>query len=435
MREDTKKLINIFLSNKKFFSDINWAYQYCDEPQIFTFNVYCKNLNKYSSGIYKRSEPHSTGCSFDFERALNKSIGEIIERFCCSCYREKGFILDSYNKLKNSINPTHFASFAENRKNLFQKNNINVEDKINWIRGKSFFNKNEMLIPAQLIYINYRFTKSEKVIQFASSNGAAGDWSKDKALCKSILELIEREAFLIFYLNKISPKEVLLDSINLPSFHEIRKKFVKYNLKLRIFNITTDLEVPIYLTVIIDPTLVGMPISFGSKADFNHETALIGAIEEALQVRTWIRSLHETSKNRYKVHKPYEITEIFKRGLFWYNPELLKSLDFLLKPLSSNLIKFPKVAKKSFRKQFNNLRKSLIREKIDLYYIDLTLPEFKKNGFFVIKSISPQIMPLYFNEKYPYLKCERLFDVPVKLGYLKYQKDIKELNQIPHPFL
>ena len=175
-------------------------------------------------------------------------------------------------------------------------------------------------------------------------------------------------------------------------------------------------------------------ISFGTKADFSDEAALIGSMEEALQVRSWIRNLYEVRKNKYKINGKEDIHEIHHRGIYWYNQKLIKTLDFFLNSEGKKFNNDP-FSKKNTRNKIFKLKEIMEKNGIDIYYVDVTFSGFKKNSYRVVKTLSPQIMPLYFSEKYPYLNCERLYEVPVKLGYFSRPKEEKDLNPIPHPFL
>lgn len=72
---------------------------------------------------------------------------------------------------------------------------------------------------------------------------------------------------------------------------------------------------------------------------------------------------------------------------------------------------------------------------IDVVYADITHPKIKKHGIVVVKVFIPKLQPLYLDEHYPYLGGNRLYEVPVQLGFLKVPNQEFQLNKIPHPFL
>jgi len=427
-------LINVYKKNSKIFSDINWAHQYCDEPQLYLFGIVEKDLSKYSDGFIERYEPHSTGASFDLEKALIKVIGEIIERHCCNTYRYKDFLFGTKTDITNSLDPVQFLLYTSDLINKNSNFNIKKNDKFNWLKGKSLLNNKDVYIPSQLIYTNYDHQRKEKIIQYQTSNGAGAGFSIEDAVYRGIMELIERDAFMIFYLNKICPKKVETKFITNTKIQYALQKIKDYNLNLSILNITTDLNIPTYLAIIIDPTFIGMPISFGAKSDFSSESAILGAIEEVIQVRSWMRSIYENYKEKHKVINKDQIVSIIQRGIFWFDKKLIKSLDFFLN--TSKIERFKPITLSNNKKfLFSTLKKRLLKNKIEIFYVDVTTKEFTKSDYRVVKVISPQLMPIYFNEKYPLNNCKRIYELPVKLGYLIKPNAEKQLNKIPHPFL
>lgn len=85
----------------------------------------------------------------------------------------------------------------------------------------------------------------------------------------------------------------------------------------------------------------------------------------------------------------------------------------------------------------NNTTLKIVSDKLlskhhEHYYVDITVPEAKKAGLFVVKVIVPKLQPLYLDEGYPYLGGERLRQIPL---ILDKQVRIRRLNNVPHPFL
>lgn len=434
MSNTLHKLLNIYLKNKRYFSDFIWGDLYSDEPQAYIFNLCVLNLKKYSDGYYKKNDPHSTGASLEIDKALIKVIAEILERFACYCYREKELTTATHLELKESVDPQLFSLFSEELKKEYPRFKIKNTSKLSWKKGNRLDNDKNVYLPAQLIYINYRYKKNEPIIQYPSSNGSAGGFSKKEAIYKGIMEQIEREAVLIYFLNKLKPKHIILNTIKNSKFKKLYQQVKKYNLELSILDIATDLTIPIYLAIITDPTKIGVPISIGSKADLSNEKALVGAVEEAIQTRSWLRKVYETNKKKYKVGNKFDIQKILDRGMYWYNYDLLDTLDFFLNTEGKAFIDSG-FKEEEIDNKYLKIKEILIKNNIDMYYVDVTPSDIRKFNFFVIKTLSPQIMPLYFDEKYPYFNCRRLYDVPVRLDYHNKIKQESELNQVPHPIL
>ncbi len=51
------------------------------------------------------------------------------------------------------------------------------------------------------------------------------------------------------------------------------------------------------------------------------------------------------------------------------------------------------------------------------YVVDMSIPEIKQVGLSVAKVLVPEMVPLFHNEKYPYLGIKRLAKIPLKYGF------------------
>ena len=83
--------------------------------------------------------------------------------------------------------------------------------------------------------------------------------------------------------------------------------------------------------------------------------------------------------------------------------------------------------------KLKRLTKIFSDKNYELYYKDITISEFKKLNYYIVKVIIPKMQPIYLNEKYPLLGSDRLYSVPAKLGFKNKLED--DLNKYPHPFL
>lgn len=406
--------------------------RYNDEPQLFQYTAISEG-NVWGGGI-----------SFDKKRARNKAIGESIERYCLEVYDKESFLYfctDNFKKIKtNFLDPYSVSSLSPEQKKLkkFQGFILTDRSKFNWTMGKSLINNKKVYIPAQLVYVPYIFSKSEPILRFPISTGAALGTDIDSAISRGIFEVIERDSFMTFYLNRINPPEVDLEK-SPGELRSIKQYFCRYKLNLRLFDITSDLGVSVFMAILIDNTGIGPWISVGLKSGFNKEDAAIGAIEEAQHTRGWMRDERSSvSEEEYKkiIKNPKNISNTKERGLFWYHNTYATKLNFWLN--SENHKKSVIYKEKSLINETQHylikIKKILKNKNLDAYYTDITTPEVSKLGLFVVKVIIPELQPLYLDEKFPYLGGKRLNEVPRKLGCMTHRRGPK-LNDFPHPFL
>ena len=398
---------------------------YNDEPKLYGYSVSFKNNFGTPEG-----EADAGGLSFNQKRALMRALGEAIERFSLGDNNEKQFIYKTFHDLvklhKSALDPKTLILFPH-------KNNYirDVElSKLHWVEGKLLSSHKKVLVPAQIVYTPYVYQSSEPMLSFPISTGAAAGASISEALYRGICEVVERDSFMIDYLNKIPSPHLNLSSMNEQLIPNIVETYKRYNLELIVLDLTTNLQIPAFAAIILDRTGVGPAVSVGLKAGFNSSDAILGAIEEAQMVRFYTRG-----KIPYKTgfKKNNEITTIEERAQFWSPISMIKQLDFWL-----NSKTYKNDSAHTHKSSEDYLKKAvtlLDKRGIDIIYVDITDKLVKKYGFTVVKVIIPKLQPLYLDERYPYIQKDRIYNTPVEMGYYKKPKQKNLLNKIPHPFL
>lgn len=413
--------------NPKIIKGIYKDISYNDDPKLYGYAVYFRD--KY--GGRENEDSVASGVSFNKKKALLKVLGETIERYSLSINNNNKFIYKSYKELISdgeSVLKLHDIIGVLNTK--IRPKNVELT-KFHWVKGQSLLSDKNILVPAQLVYVPYVYENTETVLRTSISTGAATGSSINEALYRGLCEIVERDAFMITYLNKIPCPQVDLFSIKDKKLFNTIDVFKRYKLELAVLDITTDLKIPAFAAITLDRTGLGPAVSVGLKAGFNVKDTIIGAIEESLMVRFGTRDQFAYEGLNYKGKKI--ISTIDDRARFWLPQSSIEHLDFWLK--SKN---FKKINTKDFDYAKNTLKMAieLLKEKkMELIYIDIADRKIKRYGFTVLKVIIPQLHPLYLDESYPYLEGKRLHETPVKMELLKKPKTENQLNKIPHPFL
>jgi ribosomal protein S12 methylthiotransferase accessory factor len=381
-----------------------------DEPKIYDF---CTVYRSYGCDL---KEEFSTAGGTDIKKewAIFKSLGEAIERHCLSVQKRE--IFGSYKEFKEqAVDIFHFSTL-----NSQQKNNSNLKqfvytenDGFYWYHGYHLFDLQKKMIPSQLIFVPYKYNK-EKIIRESISTGAALSTSLGGAIYRGVCEVVERDAFMIAYLNKT--KRCLIDlKASGRELMNIFEMSCRYKLEPIIVDITTDLGIPSMLGLVIDRTGLGPAVSVGLSADLNPKVAAIKAIKEAFHSRPWIRK----SMIQKKINK--NINTFEGRALYWSDVNMIDKLNFLI---SGN--KYPVVGVNKFKtikEKIEELANIFNKCNLNVFFVDVTTPEIRKCGFCVVKVITPDLMPLYLDEIY-----KDVYSNHPRLNSLK-------LNRIPHPFL
>lgn len=404
---------------------------YNDEPKTYSYFAHIKDssVNEY------HEDSVASGTSFSEERALAKLFGEIVERYTIT-KQPKNTLKNSYeNLIKKGLNALNPDTCNPYDPIIFKTLNPNTKDikktVLHWVEGKDINTHQPIWIPAQIVFLPFNKGTHEPFLELPISTGAACGKTLKDAVYRGVCEIIERDSYMLYYLLKQPGEIINLQSSKLGIISSIDGYLKKYHLKLFIINLTTDLDIPSVAAIITDKTNLGPSVSVGLKAGFDVEETIIGAIEESLMVRTWIREKFIYIDPNFKIKKHIKTAE--ERAFYWFNVSAIKKLDFWLK--SKNMINFDvfkKRIKMKNKDNYSQLSSSLSTKKISAYYIDLSTIEMKKNNLYVAKTIIPFLQPMHLDERYPYLGKERLLKTSIK-----WKKDLKthKINSTPHPFL
>lgn len=404
---------------------------YNDEPQLYQFTVHFKD--RHANRILDDSI--ATGIAFDKRKALLKLFGEIIERYSLTAYDTKTFIFASFNELdKRGLNPKEVIAFSNTQlQSLDSTLKYTPSSKFHWIRGQSLLRKGEILIPAQLVFVPYEYEASEPILRLLTSTGAAAGVSLEDALYRGICEVVERDSFMIAYLNKLSSSLIDISDSKNVYIRGILESLERYELEFAVVDLTTDVKVFSVAAIILDKTGKGPAISVGLRAGFDIEDVIINAIEEALMARSWLRDRFSFNPKAKISRKT--IATIEDRALFWFPVKKISLLDFWIKSKEKRMLGDYPCVTESKRAHLNKIQNIFQKREKDILYIDITAPEAREAGFIVVKVVIPYLQPLYLDEKYKYLGTERLYEAPVKMRVLEKSLQENELNRIPHPFL
>lgn len=427
-----KKLIPV-LDKYKLIESFYRARQHYDEPKFWFYSTTISD--KYLKHDGKNFHSTASGVSFfSQETAILKSIVEAIERYSnFAFFKECINYSGSYTNIKNkAIDPKDFVFFSADQllQKKYEQYLINDNSFFRWTEFKSLNDNKSYYVPCQAVYLAYKQTRKEPLIYPSISTGTAGHVDIDSALLSGIYEVLERDAYMIYYLNKLKPKKYDLKSFKNKEINTLLDISNRYNLKLISLDIRTNIDVPVVASLVVDRSGLGKAVSIGLKSHLNLEEAIIGSINEAFHTRTWIREAYISNPNKITKSKLIKDSSLKNRGLFWYPLESLEKIGFLMNNLDKAKIDNKK-NKLSVKEQISILKNSLNSKGYKIYYKDITSKYFKDIPLKIVKVIIPGMQPVYLDEKYPLKGGQRLKSVP---GYLGYNTK-RNINTYPHPFL
>lgn len=421
------------LKNRKI---ISFAKRFSLRPDWPKAPCYSFNLNPVTGkdGNIRSITGAFAGTSKYSNDALRAAIAELLERHALISWDHKKILRSNYKKFPHAVNPLIFKRFSDKQlenESIRKKHFFSEETEFDWIEAVSLLSGKTTLIPAQLAYIHYR--KNEPVIGGTTTSGAGAGDTHERAAYAAICENIERDAFMVFWLNMIAPPKIDQSTIKNDNTLQLLREYTYHNIEIYIFDITTDIDVPTILVLSIDRTGGGPAVHVTAAADLDPEQALYHALLENVKVGTLVMPKMDEDSIR-QTNEMYPNFHISERGIWWSQPENIEKIAWMLEGKTIPLQK-SKTAAKTYKEKLAYLKKLLERAEQETFLVDVSTPVADEFGLTVIMSIIPGLYPMYLREEFRYLGVKRLYDLPVKLGYLKKSRKEEEMNSTPHPFM
>ena len=432
-----KKIFQSLQNNNfiKWFSFRNVRFN--DAPFFYMVDLAPSYPQGISDGKSKDS-PIGHGFGKDSEEVFSKAIGEFLERYFLTLYHRKNLIRGSAKSFKKGVRMLdlrHLAGFSDKQKQPNPRIQFDEESFFYWEKAKRWLTGETVYLPAQLIYWNYNQEELEPFLCEGNTSGAGGFFSLEKAIMVGLYELVQRDSFLIHWLNLLTPKKINPKTIPHNGFQDLLRESERYGFEIHCLNLTADTGIPVFAVVISDPSGENPRFCLGAGCQSDPCEALYRAFEEAWSVYYWIRPRppYPALDESYRPFK--EGIDQDKRLRLWANPEMARHFEFFIsgKEESFTEIHF------EYPKNFNSDKKELdfLVKKIEqcghgyeVYYFQAKHPFLSDVGFYSVQVVVPQFVPLYLFEYDAPLGSSRLKGVPEKLGF----KPRKEWNPLPHPF-
>lgn len=193
-----------------------------------------------------------------------------------------------------------------------------------WVDGWRPIDGRHVLVPGQLVHVPYRFAQDEPVWRAPQSTGAACGQGLDDALTRAVCEVVERDAFLSAWLLQLTLFRVDLEAGHASAGTELLARTIascrRYCLRpVLLWYPDPSLPVTTVICMLWDDSGSGPPLTVSAKTALSASGAALGALEEALQLRPWVRRILEAD-DEHASDAPRSLTE---RAVLWAQPDML----------------------------------------------------------------------------------------------------------------
>ncbi|NJP45443.1 TOMM precursor leader peptide-binding protein [Actinacidiphila epipremni] len=386
-----------------------------------------------------------SGQSHSFAASRDLAFLEGLERYAGTHRRERGGVVtDSYARLgAAALDPRDCGLYApETYRDDPMIAPFDPERPIPWVRGWSLRDDRPVLVPARLVY--YSAGTAADHFVFECSNGCATGSCLEEAVLFGLLELIERDAFLLGWYGDAPLAEIDLGACRSPVLRAMTDRAALCGYDVHAFDNRIDLAVPVVTGLAVRRDGGPGTLAFAAGAAFDPEGAIEAAVSEILT---------------YLPHLPRQVTErpaelaamaedfgLVKRlpdhaALFGL-PRMAEHVGGYLRP--------PRVAAAAelyaaweerrprgldLREDVRWLTAEIAAAGCDVIAVDQTTPEQRAMGLRTVCTIAPGLLPIDFGwARQRALTMPRLRTAQRRAGLRPDDLPEAAIRRVPHPF-
>lgn len=370
---------------------------------------------------------HSAGKGKSNIQAKVSALCETIEHYSGRFQGDEARIRSKLKNLTNAIHPNDCMLFSQQQLEKREQWNatgsrltwvpepFDAEIEIEWSPVWSLTDNEPRYIPTAYCYYGYA---QQYNVQFtrADSNGCAAGNTKEEAILQGFMELVERDCVALWWYNRLKKPAVDLSSFDDPYIQELTEYYKSLNRNLWVLDITSDLNIPAFAAISCKNDCKSEYIILGFGAHFDPQIAILRALTELNQSLPTVKMVEN---GRTYCKDNYELYQ-------WWNTATIKNEPYL----TCDETVISKVQADYHRYNSDDLYTDIVNcvkiaeaKGLETLIIDQTRPD---TGLDVVKVIVPGLRHFW-----PRFASARLYDVPVKMGWLNQPLTEEQLNPQP----
>lgn len=365
-------------------------------------------------------------------QAKASALCEAIERYSCTYQGNEPYITGNFKQLgPAAIHPNRCMNYSDDQ--YMNRDKINEtcskfysmipvpfdeSQDMHWTPLYSLTQQDFKYLPSCFCYPQYPVKDERNLFCYPDTNGNAAGNSPEEAILQSFLELIERDSIALWWYNRLQKPAVDLAGFNDPYFNRLEEYYKSLNRNIYVLDITSDLGIPAFAAVSYRLNDDKPEIIFGFGAHVEAKIAVDRALTELNQMLPVVNipdSLR--SAGEYRVKDP--------SFLHWLSTATLENHPYFL-PLenipSKKAADYSMLCNPNVYDSLNFCVGLAAKNGLETLVLDMTRPDA---GLHVVKVVVPGLRHFWRR-----LAPGRLYDVPVKMGWLKKTLKEEELNPI-----
>ncbi len=304
---------------------------------------------------------------------------------------------------------------------------------IDWTWGKCLHTNKKVAVPSCFAYYGGNQYVPKVRLVNETSNGCAIGTTVAEASLHAIIELVERDAFLMTWYKQRSLDDITHLLLEDEVFRwSLRKIEMVTNMKIRVLDSTQAHGIPTVICLATGDSLPSQVFGAGSGLDF--VSAAVNALAELCGHCLFLKQRFTVPETTNKAYDMLEnsnlVISMEDHGYVMALPESREYTSFI----NHNAEKKPKrqsldsilSESKSVEQSLAIILERLSASGLNVFTVEQNVPEMAETGLFCVKAICPGLLPMTFGHQ------NRRVNFP-RIGDLSKQRMAEALP--PHPFM
>ncbi len=364
------------------------------------------------------------------------AIGEALERYAGSYVPKERVLVAAAEDLGGAVDPGRFALFSDEQYSRagfpflpFRRDTV-----VGWVEGFSIPDGRPAFLPVQLVYMPWARRVSREIrIGHATSSGLACAATLEEAILVGLLELVERDAFMLVWHDRLSLP--LLEWSGDEAVTRIDERyFAPSRLRYSAVDLSVFFGVPTVLGVVHGPRAALGALGVGAACAPRVEIAWRKALSEAFSVQRWVRDRALEEPDR--LGRPTATIDTFDDHTLYYADEAHAERAAFLDASAERreLRRVEPLEGEDVLAQIEAVCRRLAEHGVSAYAVDVTSPDVASAGLHVVHVIAPELCQLDVVEGARFLGGRRLYRTAFEAGLVARPLEASDLNPDPHPF-
>jgi len=406
-----------------------------DEISLVAVNCETADMELVAGAPVRRI---GSGSALSRDSALAAALGEAVERYSAACPPSPDALVFGCARDvgDEAVDPARFALFSAEQydDDRFPYCRFTGTTDVAWTRGFALPGGEPALLPAQLVYLSDAYGTEPVRIASSTSNGLACHATQEEAVLSALLELVERDAFMIVWANRLS-----LPLLSWECDQELRAFEARYLGPTGLRHAAVDLscfwQIPTALGVVRSDQPARGALGVGASAAATIQEAVWQALDEACRVQAWASDLLAAQSGREFVPDGSDVRDFDDHVHYYADHRRAEAADFLDASAEVRDVReVEPLADGSATSLIHAVAERLAARGSSAYAADVTAPDIRDAGLAVARVVAPELCPLDADHCTRFLGGRRLYEAAFDRGLSDRPLDPARLNPYPHPF-